>query len=164
MKFDDIEYTATFVPQSRSRNAGEKTLSINWVVKIETKRGVIVTDYMQGIGHIPNYSMLGPRTVIVAEREKMAAEQGRYFPSKGSEWNSKPLPTPELSDVMSSLLLDSQVLDAADFEEWAIEFGYDTDSLAAEKIYKGCLEIALKMRRMFGDERLKEMREALNAD
>lgn len=41
-----------------------------------------------------------------------------------------------LGDVLGSLYLDAHgVMNAKDFEDWADEYGYDTDSRAAEKIY-----------------------------
>lgn len=51
-----LRLTATFVPWSRSRNAGEKERSLNWCVKLfRDDRKIIETDYMQGIGHAPSY-------------------------------------------------------------------------------------------------------------
>lgn len=50
-------------------------------------------------------------------------------------------------------MLDPQeVFAAGGFENWASEYGYDTDSRKAESIYQACLDIALKLR---GDIALK---------
>lgn len=67
---------------------------------------------------------------------------------------------PDPLDVVYSLTMDSSVLDAGGFEEWAAEFGYDLDSRKAEATYRACLEIALKMRGAIGDSGLALLAEA----
>jgi hypothetical protein len=69
------------------------------------------------------------------------------------------LPKPKFTDVMSSLLLDSEAIDYANFEEWADSIGYEVDSRTAERMYKACLEIGLRLRRLVGDAAMKELRE-----
>lgn len=68
---------------------------------------------------------------------------------------------PDSCDVMASLVLDSSVLDSAGFEDWAAEFGYDTDSRSAEAIYRACLEHALALRAAIGDSGLEALKTAL---
>jgi len=67
---------------------------------------------------------------------------------------------PKDADVMHSLSLDASVLDTGTFEEWASEFGYDTDSRAAEATYRACLDIALKLRSMIGEAGMQLLRDA----
>lgn len=64
---------------------------------------------------------------------------------------------PTIEDVLSSLALESSVLDYATFEEWATDFGYDTDSIKAEKTYRACLENTLRFRNFLGEENLKKL-------
>jgi len=46
---------------------------------------------------------------------------------------------PSIADVLYCVLMDSgSVENARSFEEWCSEFGYDTDSRKAERIYNGC--------------------------
>jgi hypothetical protein len=60
---------------------------------------------------------------------------------------------PELEGVLDCLASDvSSVVCARHFEEWARDLGYDTDSRRAEAIYKSCLEITRKLKRIFVDE------------
>lgn len=48
---------------------------------------------------------------------------------------------PKTIEVMSGLLLDaSGVAYGQSFEEWASDYGYDTDSRKAEAIYQACRE------------------------
>lgn len=159
-----LEYSAYFVPQSQSRNASEKNPSLNWRVTIEYAGRALTTDYMQGIGHLPNAGAaaraMGGRNFAVYERG--AAEEGKYgrYSASGFMINAKLIPAPLLRDVLYCLVLDASVIDCATFEEWASEYGYDTDSREAEKTYRSCLEIALQLRALIGTENLNKLREA----
>lgn len=58
---------------------------------------------------------------------------------------------PELSDVLEALLSDAAGYDnAQDFEDWASEYGYDTDSRKAEKVYKSVGEQTEQLRDLLG--------------
>ena len=67
---------------------------------------------------------------------------------------------PNPVDVLYSLTMDSDVLDAGGFEEWAANFGFDTDSRRAESIYRACLETALQMRAGLGNDTMQELQTA----
>lgn len=165
----NLNYSAIFIPQSSSRNAKEKNCSINWSVSIGPNYGKdsiqrgITTDYMQGIGHIPNYQKVIPfnarRTLAVEKFEKLASEQGRFARSLDPSVLSEKLPAPLLRDVLYSLVMDSDVINYSDFEEWAENFGYEADSRSAEKIYKDCMKTALELRSLIGNEALEQLRE-----
>ena len=58
---------------------------------------------------------------------------------------------PEIIDIFYCLAMDSDVLNFGDFEDWADECGYDSDSKKAESLYRECLEQALKMRAAIGE-------------
>jgi hypothetical protein len=59
---------------------------------------------------------------------------------------------PEIGAVLSSLALDaSSMSDGETFEQWADNFGYDTDSRKAEHTYQACKEQAVKLRELLGD-------------
>lgn len=156
-----LDYSAEFVPQSKSRNAKEKDLTLNWRVTLKRGGVELTTDYQQGIGHMPNYNFNARRTLEVAERERLAAEKGKYYTGVNN-FASKhiPLPAPPLVDILYSLALDSDALDYT-FEDWCGNFGYDTDSRTAEKLYRTCLDLAIKFRQLVGDEGMKQLREAL---
>lgn len=153
---DGITMTAVFVPQSKSRNAKEKNLSLNWLVTITANGRSITTDYMQGIGHLPGYKH-GWKSIDDANREKEAAETGKYL-RPNAEYFRTAIPPPTLDDVLSCLILDASAIDAGSFEDWAQEFGYDTDSRAAEKIYDACVKTALQLRSMLGNDRIELLR------
>jgi hypothetical protein len=59
--------------------------------------------------------------------------------------------TPKAADVMGDLLLDAESYDDADgFEDWARDFGYDTDSRRAERMYLACGETSRRLRNYLG--------------
>lgn len=152
-----------FVPFSKSRHAtpakGEKPWRcLNWRVTLKHDgRDVVTTDYSAGEGHCPGSK--DPRLVDLEIHTGLPA----YWPPGQRHPRTRPdgkpiLPDP--CDVIASLALDSDVIDAGGFESWAEEFGYDTDSRKAEATYRACLELALKLRSALGDDGLRTLREA----
>jgi len=73
--------------------------------------------------------------------------------------NAKPI-EPEFESVLDELSMDASILDEPGFEAWAASLGYDPDSRKAEKVYRACLEIALKLRAALGEDGLTALREA----
>lgn len=66
------------------------------------------------------------------------------------------LPTAE--DVLDCLALDAAGIEnARNFEDWCNEYGYDTDSRKAEKIFKVCTKQALQLQCFLGDGLYKEL-------
>jgi hypothetical protein len=160
-----IKYGAVFIPftQSRSFKKGAEhdstTWNLNWIVTItrdSAPRAYVRTDYSQGVAHIPGYR-LAPRPFQNDYYHACweAAERGRAaFPKVWSFHGmgytpGRALPPPKFADVLHCLLLDGQAIEAGSFEDWASDFGYDTDSRRAEDIYRACLEMGRELRSMF---------------
>ena len=71
-----------------------------------------------------------------------------YF-SQGSA--HKKLPT--LAEVLDCLASDASGVDnAQSFEDWASEYGYDTDSRKAEKTYNICVQQAQELKALLGQD------------
>jgi len=64
---------------------------------------------------------------------------------------AKPRP-PTVADVLSSLCSDARGVDRTTFEDWCSEFGYDTDSRRAEKIYHLCVETNAKLHAFLSED------------
>lgn len=147
---------SVFVPLSKSRNAGEKHRTLNWRVTVKRNgREILTTDYSAGIAHCPAYSEKSlslHNTMAFDTAIKYEVEHGRAFHGR------KPI-IPEPTAVISSIVMDCDVIDYPSFEEWASDFGFDADSRKAESIYRTCLEGALKMRAAIGYQALTELRE-----
>ena len=60
---------------------------------------------------------------------------------------------PVVEEVLDSLAMDaSGVENARDFEDWASEYGYDTDSRKAERSYRACQKTAAQLKRFLDDD------------
>jgi len=150
MTANRITVESVFIPWSRSRNKGEKQPSLNWKVTIKKDgRHVLTTDYSAGMGHAPSYKHFV--SIAVMTSVKLECEHGKAA--------GKPI-LPDACDVLYSLASDASVLDYSEFENWASDFGYDTDSRKAEAIYRACLDTALKLRNGLGDAGLRALQKA----
>lgn len=66
--------------------------------------------------------------------------------------------SPKLDGVLDCLASDACGYENANsFEDWASEYGYDTDSRSAEKIYRTVKRQAEQLRRTIGDEAYDEL-------
>jgi len=76
-----------------------------------------------------------------------------YF-SQGSA-HKKP---PTLADVLDCLASDASGVDnAQSFEDWASEYGYDTDSRKAERTYRICEGQAQKLKALLGQDAYNQL-------
>lgn len=152
-----VTMTATFVPWSESRsykrNASVSEHSLNWKITLKRDdREILTTGYSAGIGHAPSYK----QGRLTLERESMLAhetEQGtqaRSASSLGVITRGKPI-VPNICDVVACLVSDASAIDCRSFEDWASDFGYDTDSRSAEATYRACLETGLALRSALGN-------------
>lgn len=158
--------------------------SLNWEITIKRAgRHVLTTEYSAGEAHAPaykRYKLGATRQLNTPEHAALDAEletgivhvKGNWglhdpkadFESYNNEFGDasrrRKRINPAAADVLASLALDSSVLDSGTFEDWAAEYGYDADSREAEKTYRQCLEIALKLRAAIGDDGLQALRNA----
>ena len=65
---------------------------------------------------------------------------------------------PTLAGVLDCLASDAASYEnAKDFEDFAAEFGYDSDSRSAERIYRAIRRQAEQLKRTLGDEAYQEL-------
>lgn len=157
---------AEFVPWSASRNRSEREPSLNWkITLVRDGRDVLTTDYGAGSGHCPSYKSGGDSAV---QRKLIAFECERGFAAVWGDNVSRPVFAgisrkpilPDTCSVIASLIVDADALDHAGFEGWASTHGEDPDGRAAERTYRACLEIALKLRSAVGDDGMRKLSEA----
>lgn len=143
---DSCEWEFTYQPHKAEGPIHE--MQLKWTVRVTRNRHTYETQYYAGIGHIPNVNTMRP-SVDDADRIRRAVETGlSHFPV----WK-KPEPiTPNPADVLACLASDAGAIDSPTYEEWAGDLGYDPDSRSGEKTYRACIETAMHLRRMFGDE------------
>jgi hypothetical protein len=143
-------------------------------------REVLTVDYTAGLGHCESVDLDGKpinfwetRHFATQEAIKAECEDGkarclnhsqssgfkirvRRDGTKGETWRTMPNP----ADVLYSLLLDGQAIDAGCFEAWADDMGMEQDSRIAFAMYQDCLETGLKLRNAFGETLLQELGDA----
>lgn len=136
------------------------------VVLYYRDRRVLDTPYEMGVGHIPGWGgrLAGPLTTIHndnAIKAVLKSGSGSLGVVQGAlEYRPGPSILPELSDVLYCLVVDSSAIGYRSFEDWAAEYGYDSDSRKAESIYKVCLETGLTLRAVMGGVGLQALRDA----
>jgi hypothetical protein len=154
-----LSVTAKFVPFSQSRNREQKDCILNWKVTLQRNgRDIMTTDYSAGQGHCHSYKnppKFENGTIDkYLQRKRIADECENGKTSRLTEHGSRfhvggAAILPDECDVIYSLVLDSDVLNYSGFEQWADNFGYDSDSRAAMAIYQDCLDIALVVKQAF---------------
>lgn len=167
-----LDMRAEFVPFSQSRNAKPRAgqdkpwRSLNWRVTLTRGgRDVLSTDYSQGEAHCPAHKATADRfdkwqRGQAIEIEIETGKRAAAYSGEKPHATAKPIPAPDLADILHSLALDSDALDYATYDDWAACLGYDPDSRSGEATYRACLEIALKMRAAIGEPALAQLREA----
>ena len=162
-----LTYNAQFVPTSQPADK-VKSPQLHWTITLIRGRQSMEVPYHQGCGHVKAYDTMPTKSPYdrrrKAELVRQTCETGKLYrymhnvdllgTLKGHQ------PAPSLRDVLYCLVMDASVLDSGGFEEWANEYGYETDSRQAEATYRACLEQSLKLRALVGDKGLEELREA----
>jgi hypothetical protein len=73
------------------------------------------------------------RVKLYSVKENHSQTMWTYY-STGSAITEQPT----VADVLDSLASDAASVEEMSFEEWASDFGYDTDSRSAEATYNAC--------------------------
>lgn len=132
-------------------------------------REVLATPYKLGSGHVPKGALLAVRDVTNYEQLCQNTIRNNKTPHHEAPGYLGLLTkvarlakvAPSLADVLSSLVLDGAAyFDAETFEDWASNYGYDTDSRKAEAIWKACDETGRKLARVLNADELATLREA----
>lgn len=87
-----------------------------------------------------------PRQEPVNHAEARAAIEARY----------RELAPLQIADILESLQCDVSGIEDSTFEDWAGDYGYDTDSRSALETYEACRETARAMRAGLGREAFRE--------
>jgi hypothetical protein len=165
----DFEVIATYVPQDLSKledsrgvvkNKDLVGIQLKYEIELRYKgRHVLTTPYSMGIGHVPGMSKLlaSPVTMDGWNLAKDCFSKGTSVAQLAQGATQV---KPKKEDVIHCLIMDTDVLDHSGFEDWADNYGYDTDSRKAETIYQICLELALKLRNAIGQDKLDQLRNA----
>lgn len=166
-----LKVTCKFVPFSMSGRKDSDWVCLSWNYTLERNGGLVLKGtYSKGVGHIPKNSYVhtdvhGGWKDYYAQ---LVAELGKY--KKGSLcWNDinamksgycnglVPLPEPTLTEIVSGLCIDADVLSYSDFEDWCSNTGYSPDSIKAKGVYDTCIAQTIKLQASIGLTNLKEL-------
>ena len=64
---------------------------------------------------------------------------------------------PELADVLDCLASDASGVEGQRFEDWAADYGYNTDSRKAERIFHACRNTYHDLQYLLGNDALQEL-------
>lgn len=152
-----LTMTAEFVPFSRSLSTARV---LNWrVTLIADRRELLTADYAQDCPAVSaSVEELGASTSFMRHHAVThEIETGRVYTKGGKGARIEPH---ELPEVIASLVIDTEVLDAATFEEWASKYEFDPDSRRAEATYRTRLQNSLLLRNRLGDANLARLKKA----
>ncbi|WCM23164.1 hypothetical protein NDK50_35015 [Paraburkholderia bryophila] len=158
-----ITYSYRFVPHSESSNASADTLTLNWIVTVTNGKTAYETEFHKGIGHL-RYPWNSPYAVMNSQQKtatqaalKEAAETGCApdirLDGRGVVVGSDlPFPNPTFDEVLWCLVQDAGARHFDNFEAWAAEQGYDSDSRKAEAVWRACMECAQALLKLVAGE------------
>jgi hypothetical protein len=168
-----LELSYKFVPFSISRNSEEKDKTLNWKVTLKSPKGQMTFEYQKGIGHLPYpQDMFSRRKAYQASEINQiledAVEKGiarKVTVSNGEitiRMGNADFPNPTMKEILESLSLDADSRHHLSFESWAREYGYDSDSISAQKVYNSCQKIAEQLSKVLGGEnKIEQVREII---
>ena len=141
-----------------------KSPMYHWTVTLTRGRATMTLAYSCGAAHrewVPRNEWRGVSPADYETATKCPPTKGgrgvvggpetMWLAAMRKDW-TRPTP-PTLTDVMGCLCADASGYDSArTFEEWAGEYGYDTDSRKAESTYRTIGEQAKQLRHLLGDD------------
>jgi hypothetical protein len=131
------------------------------IERILSKAGYSFTVTNHGLGRMneANERDMNKWSVSFVDNTTSSAVSFDYYTGTGLQHMGKPVP-PCAADVLFCLLNDRSAVGQT-FEEWASDYGYDTDSRAAERIYNACIMNANKLDSIFSGGQQAELAELL---
>lgn len=121
-----------------------KTLYDEWRITLSYNNQTLETSYRSGIGHrVPKKQMFGTKQRGITT--EMAAKKGLLVPVN-----------PKVEDVLACLFCDASLANET-FEDWCLNYGYDTDSRKALDTYLQCQKSRKDLIKMLGHELFEKL-------
>jgi hypothetical protein len=98
-----------------------------------------------------NPNMANDDWAATANHYRVTLRRGRQRMTTYFSMGSAHLDGPDAAGVLDSLASDAaSVQDAASFEDWAFNCGYDPDSIRAQRTYQTIIRQAARLQRLLG--------------
>lgn len=129
-----------------------------WQIVLRRNGLTLDTTYSAGDAHLPAWKRLkGNKDTLhnaaILRHERMT----------GGDYHTGRKFYPPRASVLACLALDAEAINYGSFEQWAQEFGYDTDSRKAEEAYNACLRTGLFLRNTLTAEEFTALQDAARA-
>lgn len=160
-----ITMTSEEIPERTDGVDGWDEGASHFRVTIQGPRGrTMTTLFSQGSAHrrwtrkgVRTMRQYGDQGVKVGDRVGVFFRVKPYVARAMEDGGTEPI-SPEIGNVLFCLASDARgVTDALSFEDWAADYGYDTDSRKAEATYHACQRIASDLARILGRDVLQEL-------
>lgn len=142
LKANNVAYSALLLGQRKREDWDCDAWSIVFSTAKDGRERAETFDYFTGLGRRQYVS--GPKSPLTA----LAGKPNTLFREKYDKEHKRPV-APCAADVLCSLIHDSSAVGQS-FESWCEEFGYNSDSRKAERLYHACQENADKLVRVLG--------------
>lgn len=121
--------------------------------------------YKMGIGCFPinklpnnyNFNGISASAIEAMKKGKRLFDKNKEAQIALLAWKMDKSSGPKGEEVLCCLCIDAIGVAQTSFEEWAAEFGYDSDSRKAESIYRACQDIYFKLIKMFSWNEIQEI-------
>jgi len=150
-----LTYQATFIPMRQDADR-VKHPELHWSITLTSGTMFAQFPYSQGCGHVKGYEKMPVKTPydrrIKEQCIRRTCETGGIEQLAGRYGLVKPgkQPAPDVLDVLYCLVSDASVRHCSSYEEWAGDYGYDTDSRKGEEIYRTCQKQTADLLRVLG--------------
>lgn len=158
-----LTYNAQFVP-TKQPAATVPHPQLHWVCTLAKGAQSMSVPYHQGCAHVIRYQRYHKTTYDKGLHDEMirqACETGIVHTNWAQDrtYLHKTIkqPKPKLADILYALVMESDVLNCSGFEDWATNYGYNTDSREAERTYRQYLEQSLQLRNLIGQSKFDEL-------
>lgn len=136
-----------------------------WRITFSTDKSKEIFEFCTGMGHRKWDKPYSSKVVLphgvksYPYTYKDLGKEGTVHYENMARANLKPV-CPHATDLLYCIVLDSEACDYS-FKDWCENFGYDEDSRKALKIYLQCQENGEKLRKIFKNETLEQIKSLL---
>ena len=132
----------------------------NQVLLLLNEAGVVFQAEYAGERFEKDWGVAGKGQTVDAYCVSFGSYETDFFQGLGHRTKRGKPVAPTAASVLYCLLSDSEAAGET-FEDWCLNYGYDSDSRKAERIYFQCQQTATGLRKVFTGEQLKELKTLL---
>lgn len=151
-----LAFEAVYISEAEKWGGTMDQWKLILTVSANKKHEVFAFDYWQGLGHRVGHFEERRNQITIGGRSKLlheAKKTHRVLTMNPTGHHSYSVKVPTVADAMYCLL--GERTHGEDFDGWASNFGYDTDSRKAFDIYLQCQDHEKQLNRLFTAEQVE---------